>query len=62
MGGETEDRKEKDTVDLVLRKRGELSLGKANGPEFFTVTEMPTGVLVETINEITKWFQRRLQR
>ena len=49
------------TIDRVLRARGKLK-NKANGPSDCMVTEMLQNLSMESVCEITLWFEKRFSR
>ena len=54
------DGREEINVGLVTRVMGKMQPDSRNGPEDFLVTQALKGLLVETIYQITKGFQRSI--
>ena len=49
------------TADWVLRARGKMMKNKANGPADCLVTEMLQCSPLETVYEVTHWFEKRFR-
>ena len=50
------------TIDTVLGARGKLMHNKANEPSDFLVTEMLQNLPMESVYEISHWFEKRFSR
>ena len=50
------------TVDRALRAREKMMKNKANGPVDCLVTEMLQCLPMETVYEVTHWFEKRFNR
>ena len=52
-----QDRRRRITVERVLRARGKMMKNKANGPADCLETEMLQRLPMETVYEVTHWFE-----